>query len=706
MFYYRVVIPYFGEYWYSSLEDISKGSLVLVDFHNRYVYGVVMEKQLHRPIGDYDIKNIIEVKEEIPENLIELARWVSFHYVADFDVTVKLLFPPATFIGETLEVKLNSQKCDKKILKKLKKIEKEVVEYLSEKKRWVKAKTIVRIFGDEKIYSILRNLENKNILLTRKKLPDLKEKEIVLDEIFSMDIDLKFERRITFKDDIFKNQGQTYFHIDVSERERLEIIDYIVAKNIELGKSVLILVPTIGCIYRYGLFLFKRYKDDFCFYHYKMEEKEKRFIWRRALLGQKKIFLATKFGIFLPVKNLGAVIIVDEEDELYKEKSRKPFYNAKEVAFERQKIDKFNLFLLSFSPSIDIYYKFKRGEIKELEIESPYHFTGRVVKILELGDIRKPVSYDLLKAIRRSVKEGKKSVIFYNRRGYSTYIHCLDCESVLKCSSCDVPFVYYKDLDLLICPVCGKRKEMPDRCPYCGGDALVAGGYGVERIGEILKRYLPGTSVNIIEMSPFGDYSFEMLFKDFMSSENGIWIGTEILIKGVNLGKGVGMVGVIIPDFYFNLPYYGIYERVFHLIVNILKRSYSKVPIYIQVGVGGKEFIRKIVSIDYEGFYKEELEKRRSGNYPPYVEVIIVEGRGEEGEEVFRKLSAFILKIKEFDKDIEIFGPARPLYYKIKNFYRWFIFTKVSPQKSADFKKFLREFKDEFIIIVNPIAYV
>ncbi len=452
--------------------------------------------------------------------------------------------------------------------------------------------------------------------------------------------------------------------------------------------------------------------------------------WRKIREGEVDIAIGARSAIFAPFNNLG-LIIIDEEHETSYKSSMNPKYNTIEVAEKRCELENSALVLGSATPSIESYYRAKKGEIKLLTLSK--RANNKSLPPIEIVDMKEELdggnksifSRRLYKSIQDNLLRKKQTILFLNRRGFSTFVSCRKCGYVVKCKNCDISLTYHRSNNMLKCHYCGLAKKPPTTCPECGSKYIKYFGIGTQRVEEIVKKSFPFARIARMDVDTTSKKgSHEKILDKVKNGEVDILIGTQMISKGLDF-PNVTLVGIIAADISLNLPDYKSSERTFQLITQVGGRAgrgdYEGRAI-LQTYESNHYSIMTAQKHDYVGFYDTEILLRKEFNYPPFSNIISITIVGMNEKEVTKEskklVSSLWIKLREKDVSFEnnnILGPNPAPIVKIKSNYRWQVIIKCKDYEINDIKGIIEEiciidksktnhYDTRFVIDINPIS--
>ena len=448
----------------------------------------------------------------------------------------------------------------------------------------------------------------------------------------------------------------------------------------------IVLVPEISLTPQMVNRFLARFGESIAVLHSKLSIGERFDEWQKIKNGEVKIVIGARSAIFAPVRNLGIIIIDEEHDMSYKSEMT-PRYNAKEIANYIARNNNCPLVLGSATPDITSFYQAELGKI------NLYKLTKRAnnsklpsTKIIDLryelsqGN-RSMLGLELQKAIKSNLEKKEQTILFLNRRGYSTFIMCRECGYVAKCKNCNISLTYHKYENKLKCHYCGYEIPVMKECPNCNSKKIKYFGTGTQKLEEEIHKLFPeATTVRMDIDTVSKKNSHEEILKKFQEENIDILVGTQMIAKGHHFPK-VTLVGVVSADGTLNIEDYRAVEKTFQTIVQVSGRAgrgEKDGSVYIQTYNPDHYAITLAQKQDYEEFYKTELELRKRLKYPPFCDIILIRFTGKDLKEiqsVSNKMYFVLNKILDKEK-ILIYKPVPSPVDKIQNKYRYRIILK------------------------------
>ena len=454
------------------------------------------------------------------------------------------------------------------------------------------------------------------------------------------------------------------------------------------GRQVLVLVPEIALtaqiVHRFQAW----FHNEVAVVHSKLSQNERGDVWYKIRSGEANILIGVRSAVFAPFRNLGLVIVDEEQENSYKQEER-PSYHAREVARCRCENNGAVLVLGSATPSLETYYRAALGRIGYLQLKSR---PGRsVLPAVDVVDMREElaqnnysvISRKLRREIIATVHEGQQAVVLLNRRGYSTFVMCRDCGETLTCPHCAVSLVYHADEQVMRCHYCGNTYPIPQTCPHCGSRRIKFFGSGTQKAEQAIGQ-MPGVQVLRMDQdSTATKLAHEDIIRRFEKKEANVLLGTQMVAKGHDI-PDVTLVGILAADSALNLPDFRASERGFSLLTQAAGRAgRGEKPgrVVLQTYDPDNEIIAFAKKQDYESFAKRELLQRKELLYPPYGEILkltIIDKNEKRAWELGDEVALFLRNRYGIEnwEGTEIMGPFPSGVAKVRDLYRVNIIVK------------------------------
>ncbi|MFA7244087.1 MAG: primosomal protein N' [Patescibacteria group bacterium] len=468
--------------------------------------------------------------------------------------------------------------------------------------------------------------------------------------------------------------GKTEVYIKLAEEAR------------KSGKQIIVLVPEIILTPQTVERFSEVFGDDICLMHSGLSDSEKYYCYKNFYEGKKGIIIGPRSALLVPSKNLGLIIVDEEQEEAYKQ-DHAPRYHTGEVAEVLAKKTNALLVFGSATPRVESFFRADSGIYDLFELKSRYQ--KLIMPVAEVVDLKSemrsgnysPISERMQKEIAKTLSNKKQVLLFLNRRGQSTFTSCRECGEVINCSNCDIPLISYGSgkYENLRCHHCDYSISTPSKCPNCKSSKIKSFGSGVERIEAEICKLFPRARIFRVDSTTIKNKKdHKKLYRDLKDHKIDIVIGTQMLSKGFDI-PGIDLVGIISADVGLHLPQFRSSEKTFRVITQVSGRSgrtHNVGRTIIQTYWPGSRAIKYAATHDYKKFYSEEINHRKKLNYPPFSHIvrIVSEDRNE------KRARSEIEKItKELEiSGIEFIGPGMCFFQKLNNRCRLHAIIKIS----------------------------
>ncbi|MCX7657282.1 MAG: primosomal protein N' [Oscillospiraceae bacterium] len=479
----------------------------------------------------------------------------------------------------------------------------------------------------------------------------------------------------------------------------IKLIDF----TLKLKKQAIMLIPEISLTPQMVEKFQNLFGKTVAVIHSNLSLSQRLNEYKRIQRGDAQIVVGTRSAVFAPLKNIG-LIIMDEEGEMTYKSDASPRYHARDVAKKRCASHNAVLLMASATPSVESYFFAKNGRYELFELsqrysQSPLPDVSIVDMSEELLKGNSGFFSDVLaEEINYNLSHGEQSILLLNRRGYNTYISCLQCKEPVLCSNCNIPLTYHKINGRLICHYCGHSEPFEGTCRKCGSEHLKMTGFGTQKIEDEIQKLFPSARVLRMDTdTTYSRYAYEKKFKAFADGKYDIMIGTQMIAKGLDF-PNVTLVGVLSVDRALFGGDFRSYERTFSLITQVVGRSGrgdKKGRAFLQTFVPGHYVLNLAANQDYAGFYSEEILIRKALIYPPFCDIFIVGFSSLVDSEADKASKAFLELIKKkaisekVSFPLKVLGPSKCVYEKINGKYRYKMIIKC--KNTIEFRKFIGE---------------
>ncbi len=479
----------------------------------------------------------------------------------------------------------------------------------------------------------------------------------------------------------------------VTASGKTELYIKLIEQSLKENKQVLYLVPEIGLTTQLVNRLKKHFGNKTAVYHSKYSSAARREIWKHAIRGdtQASLIIGTRSAIFVPMKNLGLIIIDEEHDESYKEYQHEPMYHARDLAVVISKLFKVPLVLGSATPSFDSYYNSLTGKYQTVRLKEKYHNTPEPVKrILDFkqaykeGRVRQDFIKETLENIELTAKNKLQTLVFINKKGYAPIVTCKTCGYTENCPNCSVSLTYHKYEGKLKCHYCGYTIPKTHVCRACGSPELSVQGTGTEKIESQLKEFFPDLKIARMDsVTTAGRNKTAKLITDFENGKIDILVGTQMLTKGLDFAR-VGLVVVVNADRLIYFPEFRAHERAFQMLVQVAGRTgrrNRKDTVIVQTFQPEHPVLKNFLNNDYEAMFRQEMQERKLFKYPPFFRLILLEIKSKNPQNLHEAGNWLKNALCYYFQNV--LGPSEPVVYKIRNYYHLEILIKLHAEKST-----------------------
>ena len=681
------------------------GDIVLVRIKGRFVNGLVVEKNIFKKNSNNqnNLKNksLVEFKYLSIEKIIEKKvfqpwwrEWIEqmaiFYKVSELKM-FKTAFPPG-WIGKSniksetsTKIWINYDNDVNKLQYKLTSKQSLLLETIKSQKGAWQSKLIKLGFNSQQINSLIRKGILKKIkrqktinfsLNTNKSSAPKTRIPILTDQqkkVIRGIEDMKYGEVLLLWGET--GSGKTEVYLRIAESQLI------------LNKSCLILAPEIGLIPQLIDRFADKFKKNIFEYHSNCSPKYRQLVWREILnASEPLIVIGTRSSIFLPIKNLGIIILDEEHDNSYKQENPMPCYDAREVAIDRSKMDKAKIIFGTATPSLSIWKK-AYFENKFKIMRMPERISSTKIPEIKVIDMRnefkrgnaKILSSELLNSLSKLKIKNEQAIILVPRRGYSGFLSCRNCGYVVNCPNCDTALTVHvgeKGGRWLSCHWCDFKRTLIHSCPECNSKAFKPFGIGTQRVIEFLSNELPQLRLLRFDRdTTSGKDGHRKILNEFAKGNADVIVGTQMIAKGIDI-PNVTLSVVLAADGLLHRPDLSSEEKSLQLFLQLAGRSGradKNGEVIFQTYQPNHPVISYLKKRDYESFLYENLQLRKASNLFPFCKVCLLKISGfsyELTEQIAKNLANFIMPFC-IHKSWEIIGPSPSMVSKIGKKYRW-----------------------------------
>ena len=452
----------------------------------------------------------------------------------------------------------------------------------------------------------------------------------------------------------------------------------LVQETLRMGKSAIVLVPEIVLTPQMMRKFRAYFGSEVAMLHSSLRMSERYDQWKRIRRGEVRVVLGTRSAIFAPVRNLG-LIVLDEEQEGSYQSENPPRYHTRDVAKFLCARFGATLLLGSATPSVESFYAAEKGTYHLFTLRQRYN--ARALPRVSIADLREEIrrgnpgviGHLLQEELAENLRRGEQSILFLNRRGNSRMLLCGECGYVPQCPRCSAALTYHSANGRLMCHHCGHSQSAVDTCPQCGGKMKHIG-CGTQKVEQELGVLFPDVPVLRMDVdTAAGGHS--VLLERFEKERIPILLGTQMVAKGLDF-ENVTLVGVLSADLSLYVDHYQAAERTFNLLTQVVGRAGRggrTGRAVIQTYTPENDVIRSAAAQDYEAFYSQEIRLRRLRQCPPFADHFSFAFSGADEGAVLRSAAAARDSLRQLFPDQEVLGPAPAPVLKVNNRYRYHV---------------------------------
>jgi primosomal protein N' (replication factor Y) (superfamily II helicase) len=708
-------LPLFQTFTYAVEEGLANpvaiGSRVVVPLRSGKEIGIVVGASDASPLKRKP-KAVIESPDAEPAvgpSLLELCKWMADYYIVPLGVTLRTALPAALTGAEDPHPTRKTQRVVRLGVDIPSLLQRDKVFARARQQRAVfeaieslGGRTTVEQLSSQVEFSpsVLKSLEKRGYVII--------ENEEVERDPFSarggisatrlqptpaqqhaIDAMASAEKGEVFLLHGITGSGKTLVYIELLRR----IVD-------DRGQTAIVLVPEIALTPQTVDRFRAAFGDRIAVLHSALSEGERYDAWLALKRGEKRIVVGARSAVFAPLENLGAIIVDEEHESSYKQ-GETPRYHAREVAIVRARGEGAVTVLGSATPSLESWANATTGKFTLLTL--PDRVGGGKLPDIQVIDLRKLVTdysgmaqggidygavirEPLHDAIVECMSRGEQSILLLNRRGYSSFVQCIDCGAVATCPHCSITLTHHRNPERLICHYCLHKEDPRPDCPRCGGRNLRQRGLGTQQVERLLSERFPSARIARMDVdTTSGKWAHTRILDRVASGEVDILLGTQMIAKGLDF-PNVTLVGVVDADVGINLPDFRASERCFQLLSQVSGRAGRGAKggrVLIQTRLPAHHAVKYAVAHDYISFVKEEMDGRVEPPYPPNVRLanIVFSGLVEDSTarlaihagEWLRELIA-----TRAGEEVIVVGPAPAPIERIKNRWRWHVLLKTA----------------------------
>ncbi|MBV9618050.1 MAG: primosomal protein N' [Verrucomicrobia bacterium] len=653
---------------------IAIGSRVRVPFRDRFALATVLAT-----LDQSDAKGIRPIEALVGEGpalsapLLELAHWMSTYYCCPLEAVMRSLLPQVIRRAEiswkkqlVVQPLAKIDKSEPDWQQEIDKLQRraprqaELLDAIAKLERPIPAAQLLRQTSLDN--QTLRALAKRGLIALRE---EAIERDPHADEQFvaSGNLELNTQQASALKQIIdalaAPEKARPVLLHGVTGSGKTEVYLQAIRTALERGRSAIVLVPEISLTPQ----TVERFKSRFAemheavaVLHSHLSQGERHDEWHKVHSGRARIVIGARSAVFAPLKDL-SLIIVDEEHETTYKQEEAPRYHARDVAVVRAKLEKCAVVLGSATPSLESYHNAATGKYDLVALTQ--RVDERQMPMMRIVDLRQErrkekiapiLSQKLSQAIANRLEKREQTILFLNRRGFSTSLLCSNCGEARNCPNCSVALTFHRHMARLSCHLCGHTATVPKKCPECGKDALIYAGFGTEKVESTVSQLFPKAAVRRMDAdSMTRKEAYRETLRNFRAGKIDILVGTQMIAKGLDF-PNVTLVGIINADLALHLPDFRAGERTFQLLTQVAGRAgRGETPgeVFVQTYTPFSPSIQFARHHDFAGYFQQELEFRERCDFPPFKHAMLLTVRSEHEGRAKLSAETLVRRLKE-----------------------------------------------------------
>lgn len=660
---------------------VQTGSRVAVPVRHRQALATVIELLDQSDVpGIRPIEKVVGERPILSPNLLRLARWMSVYYCCPVETAMRAVLPQVIRKGnlgfKQRQAARLTREVDATLLAELERRapkQASIVETLREAGTGqpLPVAALLKTAGADR--AALAALVRKGLVATASETVarDPHEGETF---VAAAPHELNAEQTTVFEDvcaAIDRPEKPILLH-GVTGSGKTEIYLQGIQRVLDRGQSAIMLVPEIALtpqtVERFKS-RFAAMQQEVAVLHSHLSEGERHDEWHKINNGKARIVIGARSAIFAPLERLGLIVVDEEHENSYKQEDA-PRYHARDLAVLRGSFENCAVLLGSATPSLESFHNAATGKYQLLRM------TQRVddrklpfIRIIDLrldahgGEAPSIISEKLRQAIDARLARKEQSILFLNRRGFSTSLSCPACGYVAECPNCSVSLTFHRAENRLVCHICGHNAVAPNRCPECRQAGIKFAGFGTERVEEIVAKLFPKAVVRRMDADTMTrKEAYREVLSAFRTGKIDILLGTQMIAKGLHF-PNVTLVGIINADMGLHMPDFRAGERTFQLLTQVAGRAGRgdvEGEVFVQSFTPHHPAIQFARHHDYDGFAEQETEWRRQWDYPPFSKMVLVTARSAHQERAAFSLETLHRRLKEAVPPDTLLGEPAP----------------------------------------------
>lgn len=710
---------------------VDVGSRVSVPVRNRSGLATVIELLDHSDAkGIRPIEKIIGDRPAMNAQLIRLAKWIAEYYCCPVEVALRSVLPQVIRKAEVshkrqLFAKLVHAVSDDEVADMEKRAPNQaaVIAFLKEAPGPV---SVAQIAGECGVtHQTIQALVKKSMIVTetREIARDPHQQDTFLP---AAKLQLNTEQEV-----VFDKVRATILHPEKSKpillhgvtgSGKTEIYLQAIEAVLELGKTAIMLVPEISLTPQ----TVERFKSRFAsqqtsvaVLHSHLSQGERHDEWHKINDGHARIVIGARSAIFAPLENLGLIVVDEEHENSYKQEES-PRYHGRDIAVLRANMEGCPIILGSATPSLESYHNAQTGKYQLLRLTQ--RVDQQKMPFIRIIDMRQEsqkqkghavISERLRQAIDERLAKKEQSILFLNRRGFSTSLICSVCGFVCECPNCSVALTYHRAAAKVVCHICGHIAAVPSKCPDCADPKIKYSGIGTEKVEEAVQRLFPHAEIRRMDADAMTrKEAYRETLTAFRAGKIDILVGTQMIAKGLHF-PNVTLVGIINADLALHLPDFRAGERTFQLLTQVAGRAGRgevEGEVFVQSYTPFSPSIQFARHHDFDGFWQQEIEFREKWDYPPFSHMVLITVRSPHEVKAGFSAETLARRLKEsLPENVTLSEPVPAPLAKSHGNYRFQLMLRT--RSILKLTRHLREnldkltFPEEVIVTVDVDPY-
>lgn len=668
------------------------GMRVEVPLRGQTVKGTIASIKEHSSFAEVrSIIRVLSMHSELSDTQWKLAEWMSHYYATSMQKVLKCFIPPniRKDVKEKLQKFLTLTKTHTETLEECSQLrlkhpkQADVLELLLQSPKGVFFSQIKEQVSASALQTLIQKkwIQEQNLTVG-----DILEEEFFPTVAKTLNSEQQ-EALLSISAAIERSLFSAHLIYGITGSGKTEVYLQAIAKALELGKSAMLLVPEVALTSQTIERFKARFPHKIAILHHKRSMGERTTAWEELRSGKIQIVIGARSAIFCPIQNLGLIIIDEEHDSSYKQSDEMPCYQGRDVAVMRAHFEKCCVVLGSATPSVESSYNASAGKYHLHVLKE--RATKATLPKVHVIDMKTAMdrnggfthfSSELLNAMKDRLEKGEQTLLLLNKRGYHRMQLCKCCRSIVKCPHCDLSLTFHREANLLKCHFCNYGLPPLRDCPQCHKPELEFKGFGTEHVERSLHAVLPGIRTLRMDRDTIQKkHDHEEIFKQFRAHKADVLIGTQMIAKGFHF-PSVTLVGILNIDASLTIPDFRSPEHVFQLLIQVAGRAgRAEIPgeVYLQTFMPDHPIIKKAQTHDYDAFYHDEIEERKSFNYPPFCHLAKLTFSDTDSEIAKKNAEMIYAHLKkELPSSAEIFPVVPAGHPKIKDLYRFQILIK------------------------------